>query len=84
MFRDLRAFPFAPLFLCAILAAQHSSTVSADQTWNDLAAGNRRFVVGKSASRDFIASAELSHEESTSPSSGAEMLGQPCPSRVGL
>ncbi|HEV2732120.1 MAG TPA: carbonic anhydrase [Terriglobales bacterium] len=57
MFRDLRAFvPAAALFLCAILAAaQHSSIVSADQTWNDLATGNRRFVVGKTTPYDFVA-----------------------------
>jgi carbonic anhydrase len=29
--------------------------VSADQIWSDLAAGNHRFVVGKTASRDLIA-----------------------------
>lgn len=43
-------------FLCAISAlAQHSSTVSADQIWNDLSAGNRRFVAGKTAPKDFLA-----------------------------
>lgn len=40
--------------LCATFAvAQHSSTVPADQIWNDLTAGNRRFVLGKTASYDF-------------------------------
>jgi carbonic anhydrase len=40
--------------LCAILAvAQHSSTVSADQVWNDLAAGNQRFVLGKTSPPDY-------------------------------
>jgi len=44
------------LILCAIFAvAQNSSTVSANQTWNDLAAGNHRFVLGKTAAHDFPA-----------------------------
>jgi carbonic anhydrase len=56
MFRELRAFAhFGVLILCAIFAvAQHSSTVSADQAWNDLAAGNHRFVRGKTATHDFL------------------------------
>lgn len=57
MFRAPRAFAHLIFcFLCAISAmAQHSSTVSADQIWKDLAAGNRRFVVGKTAPKDFLA-----------------------------
>ena len=57
MFRELRAFAhLGVLILGAIFAvAQHSSTVSADQTWNDLAAGNQRFVLGKTAPHDFLA-----------------------------
>src|SRR6266576_743088 len=44
------------LILCAIFGvAQNSSTVSANQTWNDLAAGNHRFVLGKTAAHDFPA-----------------------------
>ena len=44
------------LILCAIVAvAQYSSTVPADQIWNDLAAGNQRFVLGKTAPHDFRA-----------------------------
>ena len=44
------------LILCAIFGvAQNSSTVSADQTWSDLAAGNHRFVLGKTAAHDFPA-----------------------------
>jgi carbonic anhydrase len=44
------------LILCAIFGeAQNSSTVSADQTWGDLAAGNHRFVLGKTAAHDFPA-----------------------------
>ena len=35
--------------------AQHTSAVSGDQTWNDLAAGNQRFVTGKTAPHDFPA-----------------------------
>jgi carbonic anhydrase len=42
------------LILCAIFGvAQNSSTVSADQTWGDLAAGNHRFVLGKTTAHDF-------------------------------
>jgi carbonic anhydrase len=33
--------------------AQHTSAVSGDQTWNALAAGNQRFVTGKTAPHDF-------------------------------
>jgi len=39
----------------ACAAAQHSSTVPADATWNDLAGGNHRFVLGKMITRDFPA-----------------------------
>jgi carbonic anhydrase len=35
--------------------AQHTSAVSGDQTWNELAAGNQRFVTGKTAPHDFPA-----------------------------
>ncbi|MDT8069563.1 MAG: carbonic anhydrase [Terriglobia bacterium] len=57
MFCAPRAFAHLLVcFLCAISAlAQHSSTVSADQIWNDLAAGNRRFVAGRTAPKDFLA-----------------------------
>ena len=57
MFRATRAFAHLIVcFLCAISAmAQHSSTVPADQIWNDLVAGNRRFVAGKAAPKDFLA-----------------------------
>lgn len=57
MFHELRAFAsLGVLILCAIFAvAQDSSTVSPDQIWNDLAAGNHRFVLGKSAAHDFPA-----------------------------
>jgi carbonic anhydrase len=44
------------LILCAIFGvAQNSSTVSADPSWGDLAAGNHRFVLGKTAAHDFPA-----------------------------
>jgi carbonic anhydrase len=33
--------------------AQHKPDTSADQIWNDLAAGNQRFVTGKTAPHDF-------------------------------
>jgi carbonic anhydrase len=57
MFHELRAFAtLGALMLCAIFAvAQDSSTVSSDQIWNDLAAGNHRFVLGKTAAHDFPA-----------------------------
>lgn len=53
------ASPYQPrglLILYAIFAvSQDSSTVSADQIWTDLAAGNHRFVLGKTAAHDFPA-----------------------------
>ena len=57
MFRELRAFAHLEvLILSAIFAvAQHSSTVATEQAWNDLAAGNHRFVLGKTAAHDFPA-----------------------------
>ena len=56
MFLELRAcVPVSIVILSAVLAmAQHSSVASADQTWNDLAAGNHRFVVGKITQHDFL------------------------------
>ena len=49
--------PFAHLvlfILCGMSAlAQHKSAVSGDQIWNDLSAGNQRFVTGKTAPHDF-------------------------------
>ena len=42
------------LILCGMSAlAQHTPAVRGDQIWNDLAAGNRRFVTGKTAPHDF-------------------------------
>jgi carbonic anhydrase len=57
VFRELRAFvQLVVLSLCAIFAVgQQSSTVSADQIWNDLAAGNHRFIIGKTAPHDLLA-----------------------------
>ena len=55
MSRTPRLFAHIALFiLCGISAlAQHAPAVSSDQVWNDLAAGNRRFVTGKTAPHDF-------------------------------
>ena len=55
MLRTPRSFAhLVPFILCSISAlAQHTTTVSADQIWNDLAAGNQRFVTGKTAPHDF-------------------------------
>jgi carbonic anhydrase len=57
MFRERHARGFlGALILCAISAvAQNPATFSADRIWNDLADGNRRFVLGKTAPHDFIA-----------------------------
>jgi carbonic anhydrase len=42
------------LILCCMSAvAQHKPETSADQIWIDLAAGNQRFVMGKTALHDF-------------------------------
>jgi carbonic anhydrase len=55
MLRTTRLFTHVLLFiLCGMFAwAQHAPAVSGDQAWNDLAAGNRRFVTGKTAPHDF-------------------------------
>lgn len=37
------------------VSQQQTSSVSADRIWGDLAAGNRRFVLGKTAAQDFPA-----------------------------
>ena len=57
MFRELRAVVrLGVLFLCATSSvAQNPSTVSADRIWNDLAAGNHRFVMAKTMPHDFVA-----------------------------
>jgi carbonic anhydrase len=57
MFHKRCAFaPLPVLTLWAIFAAaQHSTTTAADQTWNELATGNRRFVVGKTTPYDIVA-----------------------------
>jgi carbonic anhydrase len=56
MFLELRAcVPVSIVILSAILAmAQHPTVASADQTWNDLAAGNHRFVVGNIKQHNFL------------------------------
>lgn len=45
------------LILCAIFAVRQDdvSTVRADQIWNNLVAGNQRFVNGKTVTHDFLA-----------------------------
>ena len=49
-------FCFGALAVVAIYAAaQDSPAASADQVWADLAAGNKRFVLGKTASHDIQA-----------------------------
>jgi len=52
--------PLGVLILCAIFAVpqDNSSTVRADQIWSNLAAGNQRFVNGKTATHDLIAERE--------------------------
>ncbi len=57
MFRELRmSASLGVLIQCAIFTvAQNSTTISPDQIWNDLAAGNHRFVLGKTAAHDFPA-----------------------------
>ena len=48
--------PFAVLILCVLGAiAQHSSSITVDQTWKDLVSGNQRFMLGKTVQRDLIA-----------------------------
>lgn len=41
--------------VCTISAVAQQSSVSADQIWSGLAAGNQRFVLGKTAPQDFPA-----------------------------
>ena len=55
MLRTLRSFAhIVPFILCGMSAvAQHTSAASGDQIWNDLVAGNQRFVTGKTAPHDF-------------------------------
>ena len=57
MFRALRASAvFVVLALFTLSAvAQQPSKVIAGQIWNDLASGNHRFVIGKTALHDFLA-----------------------------
>jgi carbonic anhydrase len=47
---------FLAVLLCVSFSfGQHSPAESSEQIWSDLAAGNHRFVVGKTASRDLLA-----------------------------
>jgi carbonic anhydrase len=56
MFREFRAIVhLGLLILCTTLAvAQDSSPASSDQIWNDLAAGNRRYISGSTVARDLV------------------------------
>jgi carbonic anhydrase len=55
MLRTLRPFALIVLFILFSMSAvaQHTPAVPADQIWNDLSAGNQRFVTGKTAPHDF-------------------------------
>jgi carbonic anhydrase len=55
MLRTPRSLAHLVLFIvCGMSAlAQHTLAASSDQVWNDLAAGNQRFVTGKTAPHDF-------------------------------
>jgi carbonic anhydrase len=55
MLRTPRFLAHLVLFIqCGMSAlAQHTPAVSSDQIWNDLSAGNQRFVTGKTAPHDF-------------------------------
>jgi carbonic anhydrase len=57
MFPGQRAFGhFFVVIVCTVSAmAQRASPASADQIWSDLAAGNHRYVLGKTAPHDFPA-----------------------------
>jgi len=57
MCRALRVFAYLVVVILCVCSAvgQNPPTVSAQQIWSDLAAGNYRFVVGKTASRDLLA-----------------------------
>jgi carbonic anhydrase len=57
MRRDLRGFVQLTAIVCSaiVAAGQASRPISADQVWNDLIAGNQRFVTGKPARQDFVA-----------------------------
>ena len=57
MCRVLCVFAYLAVVIVCVCSAvgQNPPTVSAEQIWSDLAAGNHRFVVGKTASRHLIA-----------------------------
>src|SRR5215471_6884239 len=60
----LRSFRICLLFvvvisLGALAVAQNSGPVSADQIWNDLAAGNQRFVSGQPSRQDLVAERKM-------------------------
>jgi carbonic anhydrase len=57
MRRTLRVLAYLAVVTLLVCSAvgQNQSTVSVDQIWSDLAAGNHRFVVGKTTSRNVVA-----------------------------
>ncbi len=57
MLREVRGLvALAVLLVCAIsCVAQNSSTVSAGRIWSDLAAGNQRYIAGKTKPQDLPA-----------------------------
>jgi carbonic anhydrase len=57
MLRGFRSLALLAVLLSSAIFAltQDSPPASADQIWNDLAAGNQRFVKGKTAPEDFVA-----------------------------
>lgn len=46
---------FPAVFLANLLVAQQAPTTSPEQIWRDLAAGNQRYVSGKTEAKDFPA-----------------------------
>jgi carbonic anhydrase len=55
MFRSLRVLYFALFAVGVSAVAQHAPAASADKIWADLAAGNQRYITGKTAPQDFPA-----------------------------
>ncbi len=57
MLRSFRGLVYLAVLLSTALfaSAQESPSVSADQIWKDLSAGNQRFVTGKTAPENFVA-----------------------------
>ena len=79
MLRAPRTLPISYYSSCVSHAAvvQHTSPVSTDQISNRSAAGNQRFVSGKTEPHDFPFSAKSTEQNPTSTGCGTELLGQP-------